>query len=450
MASMKKQGNDTKSVAVATLGCKVNQSESAAFQSCFAEKGFALLPVDSPADIYIINTCAVTAKAAAQSRQLIRRAQRTNPGAKVVVTGCYAQIAPQRIREIASASVSIVGNGDKHHIFKAALTESPPVQTIQQNPAEEFFHDIAAQKDFCQLPVKRFSGRTRAFLKVQDGCNNFCSYCIVPHARGRSRSLTQDMVLHQALLYAGAGHREIVITGIHVGHYGLDLKPGTTLPGLLKKLCSATPEIRYRLSSLEPSEISEELLEFMQSATNFTPHLHIPLQSGSDAILTKMLRRYTVEEFINKIKQSKEMLPSAAIGVDVLVGFPGETQEDFMQTYELIAKLPITYLHVFPYSKRPGTPAAKMPGQVAPKIKEERVADLRKLDHKKRNAFFSSRIGKVHPVLVETEKSVDGLAKGFTDNYIPVRFKAKSDLANRVVSVRLERVKERFVIGRLL
>jgi len=450
MASMKKQNNDKKTVAVATLGCKVNQCESAAFQSCFEEQGFTLLPLDSPADIYVINTCAVTAKAAAQSRQLIRRAQRTNPGAKVVVTGCYAQIAPQRIREIGSAPVSIVGNADKHRIFEAAVSDRPPAQSSLQNCSDEFFNDIAAQKEASLLPVKRFSGRTRAFLKVQDGCNNFCSYCIVPHARGRSRSLAGDTVLHQASLYAGAGHKEIVLTGIHVGHYGLDLKPAGSLLGLLKKLCTATPNIRYRLSSLEPSEISGELLEFMQSATNFMPHLHIPLQSGSDAILKKMLRRYTVEEFIKKIKQSKKMLPTAAIGVDVLVGFPGETEEDFMQTYELVAELPITYLHVFPYSKRPGTPAAKMPGQVAPKIKEERVANLRKLDHKKRNAFYSSRIDEVHPVLVETEKSVNGLAKGFTDNYIPVQFKAKSDHANRIVPVKLEKVQERFVVGRLL
>jgi threonylcarbamoyladenosine tRNA methylthiotransferase MtaB len=272
----------------------------------------------------------------------------------------------------------------------------------------------------------------------------------VPYARGRSRSLAQDKVLSQALLYAKEGHREIVLTGIHVGHYGLDLKPAGTLLDLLKKLTAATPEIRYRLSSLEPTEISLELLEYMTAADNFMPHLHIPLQSGSDAILKKMRRRYTAEEFIGKVHRCKELLPAAAIGVDVLVGFPGETDKDFLQTYETLTKLPVTYLHVFPYSKRPGTPAAKMTRQVATEIKEERVAVLRKLDHKKRNAFYGSRIGEVHAVLVEAERAVDGLAKGFTDNYIPVHFQARPDNANQVVPVKLESLQERFVLGSLL
>jgi len=444
---MQKNKKNQKSVAVATLGCKVNQCESASFQSSFEEQGFAISPFDEAADIYVINTCAVTAKAAAQSRQLIRRAQRTNPSAKVVVTGCYAQIAPQKIREIETAPLVIVGNANKHEILAAALSDAVPLQSCLHNQAGEYFNDIELQKEISQLPVKRFSDRTRAFLKVQDGCNNFCSYCIVPYARGRSRSLAQDKVLNQALLYAAEGHREIVLTGIHVGHYGLDFEPGSSLLDLLKQLTRATPEIRYRLSSLEPSEITRELLEFMAAADNFMPHLHIPLQSGANVILKKMNRRYTAEQFTETIHSCRELLPAAAIGADVLVGFPGETEDDFLQTYETVANLPVTYLHVFPYSKRPGTPAAKMTLQVPTEIKEERVAVLRKLDHKKRKAFYKSMIGEVHAVLVETEKSVDGLAKGFTDNYIPVHFKAGPDDANQVVPVKLERLQERFVLG---
>ena len=444
---MKKYKDLKKTVAVATLGCKVNQCESASFQSCFEEQGYTVNPFGAAADIYVINTCAVTAKAAAQSRQLIRRAQRTNPQAKVVVTGCYAQIAPQKIREIEADPILIVGNANKHQIFEAAVSDDVPFQSFQQNQAGAYFNDITVQNEISLLPVKRFSGRTRAFLKVQDGCNNFCSYCIVPYARGSSRSLVQEKVVSQAHLYAKEGHREIVLTGIHVGHYGLDLKPAVTLLDLLKKLTAATPDIRYRLSSLEPTEISRELLEFMASVDNFMPHLHIPLQSGSDAILKKMRRRYTPEEFIEKVCRCKELLPAAAIGVDVLVGFPGETEKDFLQTYETVTKLPVTYLHVFPYSKRPGTPAAKMTSQVAREIKDERVAVLRKLDHKKRNDFYASRIGEVHAVLVETERAVDGLAKGFTDNYIPVHFKARPNDANRVVPIKLESLQERFVIG---
>ncbi len=438
---MKKSENNLKTVAVATLGCKVNQYESASFQSSFEEQGLTVSPFDKPADIYVINTCAVTAKAAAQSRQLIRRAQRTNPQAKVVVTGCYAQIDPQKIKEIEISPILIVGNANKHQLFKVALSDKK---------AKKYFNDIALQKEISLLPVKRFPGRTRAFLKIQDGCNNFCSYCIVPYARGRSRSLALDKVLDQAVRYADEDHREIVITGIHMGHYGLDLDPLLHLFHLLKKLSALTPEVRYRLSSLEPSEINKDILEFMAEENNFMPHLHIPLQSGSNTILKKMNRRYSVEQFTEKVIRCKEMVPEAAIGVDVLVGFPGETKEDFLKTYGILTNLPITYFHVFPYSKRPGTPAVKMENQVPAKIKDERVAVLRKLDHKKRSAFYGSRIGKVHQVLVESEKSAAGLAKGFTDNYIPVHFEAKTEHINRVLPVKLERLEDRFVIGTLL
>ena len=438
---MKKSDKIPKTVAVATLGCKVNQCESASFQTGFEEQGLTVCPFSKPADIYVINTCAVTAKAAAQSRQLIRRAQRTNPRAKVVVTGCYAQIDPDKIREIETGPISIVGNANKHQLFDVALSDKESGKN---------FNDIALQKEISLLPVKRFPGRTRAFLKVQDGCNNFCSYCIVPYARGRSRSLGLDKVLDQALGYAAQGHREIVITGIHVGHYGLDLTPPLHLFDLLKKLSALTPEVRYRLSSLEPSEIDRDILQFMALDNNFMPHLHIPLQSGSDTILKKMNRRYSVKQFTEKVTYCKKMVPEAAVGVDVVVGFPGETQEDFLQTYDLLGNLPITYFHVFPYSKRPGTPAARMKDQVPVKIKDERVALLRKLDHKKRSAFYKSRIGKVHQVLVESEKAADGLAKGFTDNYIPVRFEAKPGISNRIIPVRLEKLEERYVAGTLL
>lgn len=446
---MKKNTGKLKTVAVATLGCKVNQYESASFHSSFEEKGCTMVAANAPADIYVINTCAVTAKAAAQSRQLIRQAQRANPGAKIVVTGCYAEVAPQKIREIETAPITIVGNANKHQVVEAVLSESTSGQSCRSQD-EKYFADIAAQKEISQLVVRRFSGRTRAFLKVQDGCNNFCSYCIVPYARGRSRSLPPDKVIHQASRYAEEGHREIVLTGIHVGHYGLDLEPPGSLSELLPKICAATPDVRYRLSSLEPTEISRELLESMADVDNFMPHLHIPLQSGSDAILKKMNRRYTAGQFIEKIRGCHEMLPWAAIGVDILVGFPGEDEDDFLHTFDLITALPISYLHVFPYSKRPGTPAAKMKKQVPEKIKKERVAILRNLDHKKRAAFYQSRIGEVHPVLVETEKSPGGLAKGFSDNYIPVRFKTSKNIANRVVPVRLERLEECFVMGSLL
>lgn len=444
---MNKFKNKAKTVAVATLGCKVNQFESASFQSGFAAQGFELTSPDKPADIYIINTCAVTSKAAAQSRQLIRRVKRNNPGAKLVVTGCYAQIAPQQVREITDSAATIVGNANKHQLVQATLSDADGA--FPEVPVGRYFKSIMGQIEISPLPVNRFSGRTRAILKVQDGCNNFCSYCIVPYARGRSRSLEPEKLLEQARIYDREGHREIVLTGIHVGLYGLDLEPQIDLLYLLHELSTALPGVRFRLSSLEPTEISPPLLKFMLESNNFMPHLHIPLQSGSNRILQKMNRRYSAEQFSEIVHQCKNMVPDAAVGVDILVGFPGETEEDFQRTYELVAGLPVTYLHIFPYSKRPGTPAAEMKQQIQQKIKADRVAVLKKLDHKKRNGFYESRIGKVHPVLVETIMSANGLARGFTDNYIPVQFKAGLNDINQVVPVRLDKLLPRSVFGSL-
>lgn len=439
-----------KTVAIATLGCKVNQCESASFHESFQEKGYTVTPFSQSADIYVINTCAVTAKAAAQSRQLIRRAHRTNPGARVVVTGCYAQVAPEKIREILEGAATIVGNANKHQLLEAALKNSSRCRRCSDSNKLPYFSEIARQEKITPLVHKGFSGRTRAFLKLQDGCNNFCSYCIVPHARGRSRSLEPDKVLEQAFLFAGQGYREIVLTGIHVGHYGLDLKKDINLFKLIKELTVQLTDTRFRLSSLEPSEISRPILELMQKMANFMPHLHIPLQSGSDPILKKMNRRYSAAQFAEKVKRCRELVPEAAIGVDVLVGFPGEQEEDFRKTYDLLDSLPVTYLHVFPYSKRPGTPAAGMKNQVPAKIKEQRVAVLRKLDNKKRNLFYASRVDMIHDVLVESDKSDGGLGKGFTENYIPVHFRAKPDTVNCVLPVKLEKLQENYVLGSLL
>ncbi|MBW2466609.1 MAG: tRNA (N(6)-L-threonylcarbamoyladenosine(37)-C(2))-methylthiotransferase MtaB [Deltaproteobacteria bacterium] len=441
---------EKQTVAIATLGCKVNQCESASFHEKFVEKGCSVTSFSKSADIYVINTCAVTAKAAAQSRQLIRKAHRCNPDARVIVTGCYAQVEPQKIREILAGPGFIVGNANKHQLIDAVLSDKKGHKLSLKPLDEKYFKDIACQKEISLLPVKRFLGRTRAFLKIQDGCNNFCTYCIVPYARGRSRSLPMDQVLDQAGQYTTEGHSEIVITGIHVGHYGLDLNPPVNLLMMLQKLTSLAPEVRFRLSSLEPTEISDDILMFMMGTDNFMPHLHIPLQSGSNEILKKMNRKYSAEQFAAIIKQCKEKVPDAAIGIDVLVGFPGETEQNFMETYDLLANLPVTYLHVFPYSRRPGTPAAKMKNQVPAKIKAERVAVLRKLDHKKRSVFYESRIGKVHRILVESEKSKDGLFKGFTENYIPVHFEAKPEHINQVVPVKLKKLMDSNVIGTLL
>ncbi|MCF6291272.1 MAG: tRNA (N(6)-L-threonylcarbamoyladenosine(37)-C(2))-methylthiotransferase MtaB [Desulfobacterales bacterium] len=421
----------TKTVAVATLGCKVNQFESASFLSDFVEQGLEQVPFSQAADIYVINTCAVTAKAAAQSRQMIRRAQRANPSAKIVVTGCYAQVEPDTIREITRGDCScLVANHQKHHLVATALNQTAP----------DFDPEIGREKEISPLRVKRFAGRSRPFLKIQDGCNNFCSYCIVPHARGRSRSLAPEAVLAQARQFVAAGYREMVVTGIHVGAYGRDLCPRVSLTGILEQLARATPGIRYRISSLEPSEISTELLRLMAETPALMDHLHIPLQSGDDIILKQMRRCYSTREFKEIVLAVRQALPAAAIGVDLLTGFPGEDEQAFYNTCELIDQLPVTYLHVFPYSRRPSTPAATMAGQVGKATRDERVAVLRQLGEKKKIAFYRSQLGTLHQVLVEGGRHRPGLLKGFSGNYIPVTIKGPAPAANQVLTVRLEKL----------
>ncbi len=429
-----------KRVALATLGCKVNQFESAAFLSSFADCEVEVVPFSKPADVYVVNTCAVTAKAGAQSRQLIRRALRANPEARLVVTGCYAQIASQKILEIVEQPLCIVGNGYKHKLVEIAMAS-------QHCDLEMFMGDISRNEEICPLEVRRFGDRTRAYLKIQDGCNSFCSYCIVPFTRGRSRSQSPEQVLHQARIFAEEGYRELVVTGIHTGTYGHDLQPSTDLLSLMRMLLAESP-LRYRISSLEPGEISDEFLELMAAEANLLPHLHIPLQSGDDRILARMHRRYQAADFAGLIGRIREIVPDAAIGVDVMAGFPGEDEEAFRNTYELLAGLPITYLHVFPYSKRPGTVAAGMEDQVLKQVKGERVALLRELDARKKKEFYTAHLGEVREVLAESggRRKSTGL-KGFTDNYIPVRFPAPADIANQLVRVKLDRLGDEGVDG---
>lgn len=430
-----------KKVALTTLGCKVNQFESAAFLSELQERGAELVPFSHKADVYIINTCAVTGKAGAQSRQVIRRALRTNKKARLVVTGCYAQIASAEILDIADTPICIVGNGFKHRLVDIALAD-------KHCDLEMHMGDISRPREICPLTVTSFGDRTRAYLKVQDGCNSICSYCIVPYARGRSRSYTPDKVVEQARIFAGQGYKELVLTGIHLGHYGHELEPAVTLVHLVKRLLAEELGLRLRLSSLEPTEISDELLDLMAGAPAIAPYLHIPLQSGDDGILKAMRRRYPAATFAAVVEKSLARLPDAAIGVDVLVGFPGEDDKAFANTYDLLASLPVSYLHVFPYSKRPGTPAAAMADQVPKAIKEERVALLRDLDHKKREAFYRKYLGTTQDILVEGRRR-DGVMRGFSGNYIPVFFEGAASLANSVVPARLTELCDGGVRGKV-
>ncbi len=432
-----------KTFAIATLGCKVNQFESASFLSDFRNRGCEQVPFSAAADIYVINTCAVTARAGQQSRQLIRRAMRANPEARIVVTGCYAQMAAEEIVEIVDNPVTIVGNGNKDLLVEEAVSECRCELSMLMG-------NIGHKKKICDLPVESFSGRTRAFLRIQDGCNNFCSYCIVPYTRGRSRSLPADSVFRQADVFVDKGFRELVITGINVGKYGLDLDDDMDIYTLLDRLCGRYPEMRIRLSSIEPTEINDRLLAVMTSRANFMPHLHIPLQSGDDRILAHMNRRYTVEVFVAGIRKITSALPDAAIGCDVLAGFPGEDEQAAENTRQLLGGLPVTYLHVFPYSRRPGTPAASFTGQVAKAEKEERVRLLRELGERKRQEFYARQNHRIHRVLVERRHRRSGRMQGFSENYVPLRFDGPSRLAGSVVPVRQERIEDGTPLGSLV
>jgi threonylcarbamoyladenosine tRNA methylthiotransferase MtaB len=433
-------------VAVATLGCKVNQFESASFISGFREQGCELVSVSEQADILVVNTCAVTARAGQQSRQLIRRLRRDNPNARLLVTGCYAQLTADELPElIADSSLIVIGNADKHLLVGTALEEDgnfPP------------FRDIEKVEEICPLPVRRFSGRTRAYLRIQDGCNNFCSYCIVPYTRGRCRSLPLADVLAQVEIFVEEGYQELVVTGINVGKYGLDLAEGENIYSLLEILCRRFPTLRIRLSSLEPTEVNERLLEIMTEFTNFMPHLHIPLQSGDNGVLARMRRKYTTEIFAEAVERVHTVLPHAAVGCDILAGFPGENEQAADNSVAFLAGLPITYLHIFPYSLRPGTAAAKFADQVPGPVKEARVVRLQQLDGQKKAAFYQRHCGTEQRVLLEGIDKQTGLLKGFSENYIPVRCQGAAPSAEistgTVVSVRLVEVRGETVFGEII
>lgn len=434
--------NEKIKIALATLGCKVNQFESASFITGFKEAGCESVSFADSADIYIINTCAVTGRAAQQSRQLLRRAMRTNPEARIMVTGCYAQIAAEQLSLIGQNEntangknkICIVGNGNKHLLVETALRHELPDMAVSTGKIRE-------KKEICPLPVRRFSGRTRAFLRVQDGCNNFCSYCIIPYCRGISRSSELASLTKQMDIFVEEGYREIIITGINIGKYGLDLNKGEDIYSLLDKLCRKYPQTRIRLSSIEPTEVNDRLLELMSCNDNFMPHLHIPLQSGDERILQQMNRNYTVDIFAEKVEKIISALPHASIGCDVLAGFPGENTRAAENTIKLLSDLPVSYLHIFPYSMRPGTPAASFKEQVSPEDKRERVRELERVNAEKRISFYLANRKRSHRVLIENRNSKSGLLSGFSENYIPLQFKGSDEMIGEVIPVRYERLK---------
>ncbi|MDZ4185363.1 MAG: tRNA (N(6)-L-threonylcarbamoyladenosine(37)-C(2))-methylthiotransferase MtaB [Desulfuromonadales bacterium] len=412
-------------MAIASLGCKVNQCDGSEIGRGLADRGFSLVPFESGADVYIINTCTVTRRTDYQSRQLIRRAARHNPQAVIVVTGCYAQTSPGEIAAIPGIRL-ILGN-DKKAQLPDILTEIlKGHHIVPESPSEDDYDQGAS--------FPHLSGHTRAFLKIQDGCNSSCTYCIVPSARGASRSVPYDQVKRHLVLLGQNGYREAVLAGIHLGTYGEDLSPPVNIRDLIAWADLERPLERIRLSSLEPTEVSEDIVSYMRAGGIICPHLHIPLQSGDDRILAAMGRPYNRAFFRELLRGLFTVLPDIAIGLDVMAGFPGEDEGAFQQTLDLLTELPVAYFHVFPYSPRPGTRASTMTGQVEERIKKERAAILRRLGEKKRENYARKFIGRELSVLIEGKTADGAEASGLAENYLPVAIKnGKPLMINSIV-----------------
>ncbi|RJP80661.1 MAG: tRNA (N(6)-L-threonylcarbamoyladenosine(37)-C(2))-methylthiotransferase MtaB [Desulfobacteraceae bacterium] len=431
---------------ITTLGCKVNQFESEAIGRFLEESGWGSSVPDEESDVVVINTCTVTQKASMQSRQAIRQAIRSNPNARIVVTGCYAQNGTEELKQIKGIH-DIIGSALKHRIPQALLS------TIGSQKPESpivIVPDIGREEIFKQTIVDISGDRTRPFLKIQDGCDAFCTYCIVPYTRGRSRSMPAEDVLRKIELFSSAGYKEVVLTGIHLGCYGRDFPTGkNSLFKLLKMIEDRSSIDRVRFSSIEPHELTTDIVELVASSAKLCNHFHIPLQSGDDTILKKMKRPYTGEQFGKLISFIHQSIPDAAIGVDVLIGFPGETRNEFQNTYQLIQELPVSYLHVFPYSSRKGTPAARYPNPVPQAAIKERCRDMRELGIRKKNLFFQNFIGRNMVILVEEARDKKtNLLKGITANYITVLLDGPDSLKNSLISIQLiEQIDSTTVLG---
>ena len=442
------------SFSIITLGCKVNQFESETIAQELTQSGFQRIdknkgPGDDKADTCVINTCTVTHKASMQSRQAIRQAIRSNPEATIIVTGCLAQTDPGDIRKIRGVH-RIVGHAEKHRIPEIIQSIDSPFMASPTD--DKCFQPIPSVKSTFSPP----GNRTRPFLKIQDGCDTFCTYCIVPHARGRHRSMPFEDVLTTVRSIQVAGFHEIVLTGIHLGCYGTDLTPARHLTELLTVLRKQKVIDRIRLSSIEPLEITDELISLVSTSSTRPGHLcrhfHIPMQNGDDSILKRMHRPYRKKDFRERIETIHQALPEAAIGADVMIGFPGETDKAYKNTLSFIKSLPLSYLHVFPFSPRKGTPAYGFPDRVPPDIAKERCREVRALGNQKRMAFLERHIQKEVEVLVESTPDVKtGRLKGVTSNYIKVLLDKHENIKNTFQKVRIEGIRDaQSLVGRVL
>ena len=431
-----------KTVAFHTLGCKLNYSETSAIARQFEGAGYSAVKFQEGANIYVINTCSVTDFADRKCRKIVRQALRHSPDAFVVVTGCYAQLKPEEISEIPGVDL-VLGAAEKFRILEY-------VDDISKAPGKGMVSAGEIKEANVFTNAFSFGDRTRSFLKVQDGCDYKCTFCTIPLARGKSRSDEVANVVENAKKIADLGVKEIVLTGVNIGDFGNGTsviegerpKKEAMFIDLIKELDKVEGVERFRISSIEPNLLTNEIIEFVAQSKRFVPHFHIPLQSGNNKQLRQMRRRYKKELYMERVAKIKELMPHCCIGVDVIVGFPGETNEDFLATYNFINELDITYLHVFTYSERPNTPANEMENPVPVHIRRERNEMLRILSEKKKRHFYSQYIGQTRTALFEVSKNKD-LMSGFTDNYLKIELPYNPEMINELGQVRLGAINEK-------
>ena len=421
-------------VAFHTLGCKLNFAETSAISRQFVEAGFEKVAFELPADVYVVNTCSVTENADKECKQIVKKVKRNNPNSKVVIIGCYAQLQPQQIAAMEGVDM-VLGAKDKFKIVEHLKELQTTSETIVYN-AEIDSIDFYSE-------AYSFGDRTRAFLKVQDGCDYTCAFCTIPLARGMSRSGNMEGVMKQATAIGTTQVKEIVLTGVNIGDFGKGpeggRRPNEQFIDLIKALDTVEGIERFRISSIEPNLLTNEIIEFVAQSKKFMPHFHIPLQSGSNKVLKAMRRRYQRELYVERVAAIKQLMPHCCIGVDVIVGFPGETHEDFLETYQFLNELDISYLHVFTYSERPNTAAIDMEGVVPVQERKQRNSMLRTLSEKKKRAFYEQHLNTTRPVLFEGEQSGEYM-HGFSDNYIKIKTIFSASLVNQITEVTLNNI----------
>ena len=423
-----------KTVAFLTLGCKVNSYETEAMQKLFEEAQFEIVDFDSKADVYVVNTCTVTNIADRKSRQMLHRARKLNENATVIAVGCYVQAAKDVLEQDSSIDI-VIGNNKKNEII-TILKEYYQGKDIEEGSVI----DISKEAKYEPLMIESVTEKVRAYIKIQDGCNQFCSYCIIPYARGRVRSREEASIIEEVKNLVNKGYKEVVLTGIHLSSYGIDFeRKESNLLSLIVKLSTIEGLERIRLGSLEPRIITEEFAKTLSENSKFCPHFHLSLQSGANATLRRMNRRYKAEEYYEKCELLRKYFDNPAITTDIIVGFPGETEEEFQESKQFLEKVAFAQMHVFKFSKRKGTKAESMPNQVKEEIKSERSNELIELNSKMMEAYHHSFIGKVERILIEETVEIDGVQYqvGHNERYVKLAIKAENDMINQIVTVKV-------------